>query len=213
VEECRAAFGATPVDLLARSVKLDRRWNLVHATHATGHECALMRDADVTVVLCPITEAYLGDGLFSADEFIQQGGRIAVGSDSNCRIDAIEELRLMEYGQRLRSRQRARLATAEGLGVPLWQRACAGGAAALGEPVGALAPGQRADILVLERHVPPLLGHDIATCLDALIIGGSRHDLAKVYVGGKLKVERGAALAAGESAREFAQIMLRLNAS
>ena len=211
VDECRALYGTTPVELLARSVKLDPRWNLVHATHATAEECAAIRAAGANVVLCPITEAYLGDGLFAADEFAAAGGRIAVGSDSNCRIDAVEELRLLEYGQRLRAQKRARFATAEGLGIPLWQAACRGGAQALGQAVGALAPGQWADIVVLDRDAPALRGHDADTLMDALIIGGSRADIADVYVGGKLRVRGGLARDAGESAKQFAHAVMRLN--
>ena len=211
VDECRGLYGVTPVQLLVRSVKLDARWNLVHATHATAEEYTLVRGAKASVVLCPITEAYLGDGLFAADEFVAQGGRIAVGSDSNCRIDAIEELRLMEYGQRLRVQRRARFATQDGLGLPLWQKACAGGAQALGQAVGALAPGKWADIVVLDRDAPVLRGHDVDTFMDALIIGGSRADIADVYVGGKRRVHQGIAQGAGESAREFTRTVVRLN--
>jgi formimidoylglutamate deiminase len=211
VDECRALYGTTPIELLARSVKLDRNWNLVHATHATAEECARIRKADATVVLCPVTEAYLGDGLFAADEFVGAGGRIAIGSDSNCRLDAVEELRWLEYGQRLRGQRRARLSTREGLGVPLWQRACAGGAMALAQPVGALAPGKRADLLVLDAHAAPLRGHDVNTLMDALLIGGSRADIAAVYVGGKRLVEHGDISGSEAGAREFARTMLRLN--
>jgi len=211
VDECRVVYGAAPIELLARSVKLDARWNLVHATHATAQECAVIRQAGSSVVLCPITEAYLGDGLFAADEFAAAGGHIAIGSDSNCRIDAIEELRWLEYGQRLRVQQRARLAIDAGLGMPLWQKACAGGAQALGQAVGALAPGQFADIVVLDRDAPVLRGHDVDTFMDALIIGGSRSDIADVYVGGKLRVRQGQAHGAEASAREFAHTVMRLN--
>jgi formimidoylglutamate deiminase len=213
VEECKAVYGTTPVRLLAKSVKLDRRWNLVHATHADGEERTLVREAGATVVLCPITEAYLGDGLFPADDYFAGGGRIAVGSDSNCRIDAVEELRLLEYGQRLRVQRRARLATSRGLGVPLWQSACAGGAAALGLPVGALAPGNFADLVVLERDAASLRGHDADTLLDALLIGGGRADIADVYVGGERRMHAGVCHgSAVESAREFSRAVMRLTA-
>ncbi|HET7175688.1 MAG TPA: formimidoylglutamate deiminase [Gammaproteobacteria bacterium] len=211
VDECRELYGATPIALLGRSVKLDKRWNLVHATHADAAECRLMRERGATVVLCPITEAYLGDGLFAADEFVREGGRIAIGSDSNCRIDAFEELRWLEYGQRLRSQRRARLANGDGLGLPLWQKACAGGAAALMQPVGALAPGQYADLVVLDRKAASLRGHDVDTFMDALIIGGSRGDIADVYVGGELRVRQGRALDEEESARQFADTVMRLS--
>ncbi|HSC47125.1 MAG TPA: formimidoylglutamate deiminase [Gammaproteobacteria bacterium] len=211
VEECRAAYGATPVEVLARSVKLDHQWNLVHATHATAEERTLIQRSGATVVLCPATEAYLGDGLFAADEFAAAGGRIAIGSDSNCRIDVLEELRLLEYGQRLRRERRARFATEQGLGIPLWLKACAGGAMALGAPLGALAPGQRADLLVFEPEASPVRGHEVDTFMDALVIGGNRHDIAAVYVGGKKLVDHGEAAGAEVSAREFARATLRLN--
>lgn len=211
VEECRAQYGTTPVELLARSVQLDRHWNLVHATHATPEECGRVRRAEATVVLCPLTEANLGDGLFAGDEFLRDGGHIAIGSDGNSRLDAIEELRWLEYGQRLRSQRRARLATPDGLGQPLWLRACAGGARALGEPVGALAPGRRADLLVLDPHAPALRGHVVNTFMDALIVGGSRADIAAVYVGGKRRVERGEIAGSDDSSRDFAVTMKRLN--
>lgn len=213
VDECRSIYGTTPVQLLARSVELDARWNLVHATHATAEECVQIREAGAGVVLCPITEAYLGDGLFAADEFVAAGGRIAVGSDSNCRIDAVEELRLLEYGQRLRVQQRARFATEDGLGIPLWQAACRGGAQALGQAVGALAPGCWADIVVLDRDAPAVRGHDADTLMDAFLIGGSRADITDVYVGGELKVHGGRAHGAEESAHQFTHAVMRLNAT
>lgn len=210
VQECQIAFGTTPVELLARTVELNQRWNLVHATHATNAERDLIVKHDSTVVLCPITEAYLGDGLFAAEEFIRAGGRLAIGSDSNCRIDAVEELRWLEYGQRLRRQQRARLATPQGLGESLWQRACVGGGAALAEPVGALSVGKRADLVVLDEQASPWLGHDLDTLLDAFIIGGSRYDIAQVYVGGRRVVDHGEANGAGTSAREFTSAVARL---
>jgi len=211
VDECQAAYKLDPIELLAKQVKLDRHWNLVHATHASEAEQALMREADATVVLCPITEAYLGDGLFPADQFTAAGGRIAVGSDSNCRIDAIEELRLLEYGQRLRAQRRARLATDEGLGLPLWRAACAGGAAALAQDVGSLAPGHFADIVTIRRDAAALRGHDADTFMDALVVGGSRADIGDVYVGGQRRVREGVCHGAEESARAFSHAVLKLN--
>jgi len=211
VEECQEFYKATPIELLAKNVGLDPRWNLVHATHATAAECASIRKAGSTVVICPITEAYLGDGLFAADDFVSAGGQIAIGSDSNCRIDAIEELRLLEYGQRLRKERRARLATSAGLGVPLWTAACRGGAAALGHPGGAIEPGRFADLVVLQREASALRGHDVDTLMDALIIGGSRADIGDVYVGGERRVHAGVCHGQEESARVFNDAVKRLN--
>lgn len=211
VEACEEAFGSSPIDLLAHTVELDSDWNMVHATHASEAERDLIVARGATVVLCPLTEAYLGDGLFAADDFAKAGGRFAIGSDSNCRVDAIEELRWLEYGQRLRLEQRARLATPQGLGAPLWQRAAEGGAAALHQPVGALAPGQRADIVVLDEQAAPWLGQGAETLLDAFIVGGSRHDIAAVYVGGQRIVDHGEVKGGAASRQAFANAVRRLN--
>ena len=211
VEECQQLYKLSPIELLQRHVQLGPRWNLVHATHASASECDSVRKAGASVVLCPITEAYLGDGLFAADDFVSAGGRIAIGSDSNCRIDAVEELRLLEYGQRLRKERRARLATDSGLGVPLWTAACRGGAVALGHPSGAIEPGNFADLAVLQRGAPALRGHDVDTLMDALIIGGSRADIGDVYVGGQRRVHAGVCHGQEESARAFNDAVKRLN--
>lgn len=185
VAQCRARHGCGPVELLAREAGLDAHWHLVHATHADAGERARIVASGAGVVICPITEAYLGDGLFPADEFKRAGGALAVGSDSNCRIDAFEELRWLELGQRLRSRARARLADARGLGAALWQGAVAAGARALGQPVAGLAVGQQADIVVIDAQAPALAGHAIGTALDALVINGGARDVAAAYVGGR----------------------------
>lgn len=192
VEQCREHYAATPIELLTRHVELDAHWNLVHATHASEAEQRLIRERGATVVLCPLTEAYLGDGLFAAAEHAGAGGHFAIGSDSNVRADAVEELRLLEFGQRLAQRQRARLATEQGLGAPLWSAVAAGGARALGGVGGAIEVGRPADLVVLDEDSPALAGHDGDTLLDALLVGGSRADIAAVYVDGEKRVEHGA---------------------
>ena len=107
VEECLAAHGRRPIDLLLDTVEVDaRRWCLVHATHADAGELARIVKAKAVVGLCPITEANLGDGLFDAQAFLAQGGRFGIGSDSLVRISAADELRTLEYGQRLMHRRR-----------------------------------------------------------------------------------------------------------
>jgi formimidoylglutamate deiminase len=185
VEQCRAAHDCGPIELLDRRVGLDARWHLVHATHADARERALIVARSANVVICPITEAYLGDGLFPADEYFGAGGTLAIGSDSNCRIDAFEELRWLEYGQRLRSKARARLADERGLGMPLWQSAVAAGARALGQDVGGIEVGQFADLIVIDARSAALAGHTAATALDALVVGGSGRNVTATFVGGK----------------------------
>ncbi len=188
VEECLAATGARPVELLAAAVDLGPEWSLVHGTHVSDKEMVLMADTGVTTVLCPLTEAYLGDGVFPARSYVRRGGRLAVGSDSNVRIDAVEELRWLEYGQRLSLGRRACLATDSGLGAPLWRMAADGGAAALAQPVGAIAPGCFADLVVLDAEDPTLSGLGARAAMDGLLTGGSSASFAAVYVGGQRRV-------------------------
>ncbi len=147
VEACLAWSGQRPVEWLLGHTPVDPRWCLVHATHVAPAEVAAIEASGAVVGLCPVTEANLGDGLFPAAEF---SGRFGVGSDSNVRIDAAEELRLLEYGQRLVRRQRNVLAR-DGLstGRTLFERVLAGGAQALGVDTAALAAGAPADIVAL----------------------------------------------------------------
>jgi len=203
VEECLQATGRRPIEALLEAVPLDARWSLVHATHATGPELEAVRESGATVVICPLTEAYLGDGLFPGRRFFGAAGPVAVGSDSNARIAAVEELRLLEYGQRLADQARARFSDETGLGASLWSRAGAGGARALGLPVGALAPGRAADLVVLEPGAEPLLGHPPTGWPDALLVAGDRAAIAGVYVGGQRRVERNEWPGRHEAAHNF----------
>jgi formiminoglutamate deiminase len=203
-------LGKTPVQVLADHVSLDQNWNLVHATHATRDELELILETQAAVVLCPLTEAYLGDGVFPATAFVSNGGMAAIGSDSNVRIDAIEELRLLEYGQRLTLERRACLATADGLGVPIWTRAAAAGARALAQDTGAIETGRCADFVVLDPASPPLLGLKPGAALDALITAGSPSTIDAVYVGGRRLVEAGRHLADSGIASGFASAYQRL---
>ncbi|MDP2583897.1 MAG: formimidoylglutamate deiminase [Candidatus Palauibacterales bacterium] len=210
VEACRAAHGTTPIDLLDRHTPLGARWTLVHATHATPGELVRIRAAGATTALCPLTEAWLGDGLFPAAEHVASGGVIAVGSDGNVRIDAVGELRWLEFGQRLSSGARARLAGAEGLGGPLWRRCAAGGAAALGLPVGSLEPGRFADLVVLDEDAAPWLGQEGEAVLDALVTGASRADLGDVYVGGRRVARGGNPPEGGEVRERYREVVRRV---
>ena len=197
VEECLTTFGRTPVNLLADTVDLGPRWNLVHATHATAAERARIRGAGARVVLCPLTEAHLGDGIFAAREHFLEGGAAAIGTDANVRIATIEEARQLEYSQRLRDRRRARLATEAGVGAVAWSWLAKGGGQAVSDPrpdqarIGRIAPGCRADLVVLDRDAPHTLGHGLETVMDAWLVGGDDRDIKAVYVGGQRCVEGG----------------------
>jgi cytosine/adenosine deaminase-related metal-dependent hydrolase len=150
-----------------------------------------------------LTEAYLGDGLFAAAEFARAGGRLAVGSDSNVRIDAVEELRWLEYGQRLLTNSRAQLADGSGLGAPLWRRACEGGAAALAQAVGRIEPGAWADLVSLDPGESVLQGPgEPDAVLDALVTAGDSRCIDAVWVGGR-RIEHGRSPAFGATARRL----------
>ena len=186
VEACLAATGRRPVQLLADTVELGPHWSLVHATHTDQAERELIIQSGATVVLCPLTEAYLGDGLFPAAEFAAAGGRLALGSDSNVRIDAVDELRWLEYGQRLLTGRRGVFADADGLGAGAWRRLAAGGGAALGMQVGALEVGAFADVVTLELGNPVFAAADgPASVLDALLTSGDSRCIDQVWVGGQ----------------------------
>ena len=186
VAACVAATGRRPVQLLADSIELGPAWSLVHATHADAAERALIIASGATVVLCPLTEAYLGDGLFPAAEFAARSGRLALGSDSNVRIDAVEELRWLEYGQRLLTGRRGCFADAGGLGASLWRRFASGGAAALGLPVGSIEVGACADIVTLDMANTVFAGSDTpAAALDALVTSGDGRCIDQAWVGGQ----------------------------
>ncbi len=191
VAECLERFGQTPIELLANTVAMNERWNLVHATHATVTERSHLREAGTSIVLCPLTESYLGDGTFEAREHFVAGGFAAVGTDANTRLSAVDELRCLEYGQRLRDRRRARLANDQGLGGSLWGWAAAGGSRAAGMDAGRLENGAPADLVVLDQKGPAILGHGVETALDAWLVGGDDRDIGAVYVRGERRVERG----------------------
>ncbi|MCP1727155.1 formimidoylglutamate deiminase [Natronospira proteinivora] len=214
VMDCQARHGRAPLTVLADHVELDAHWNLVHATHAGPDELRRIHERGARVVICPLTEAYLGDGFFPAVEYLRLGGGLAIGSDSNCRVDAVEELRLLEYGQRLRRERRLLLADDSGIGAALWQMAATAGARALGEDpagedefAGAIQPGARADLVVLDPDSPALAGHGSETALDALLIGGNRDAIADVYVAGRRHVQAGSMEGVEERRRAFAQVV------
>ncbi|MGE0144928.1 MAG: formimidoylglutamate deiminase [Planctomycetota bacterium] len=197
VEQAREALGTTPIAWLADSIGIDERWCLVHATHAAAAEITKMASSGCVVGLCPTTEANLGDGIFPLVDHLGAGGRIAIGSDSQISVDAAEELRWLEYTQRLTSEKRNRAADGahdvrRHTGRRLYDAALAGGARALQQPVGAIEVGRRCDIVVLDSQHPRLLGHGPATILDAhLFSATSRGAIQTVLLGGEVVVERG----------------------
>ena len=164
VQDCIAWSGRRPIEWLLENQAVDERWCLVHATHATDAEVAGMAASKAVVGLCPITEANLGDGIFPAPSFLEQGGRFGVGSDSNVSLDGADELRVLEYSQRLAQRARNVLARAEGqsTGRSLFDAALAGGAQALNARGGESAHGGGAAQALNARGGGSTHGHGAA---------------------------------------------------
>jgi len=193
VEECIAWSGQRPVEWLLNSIDVDQRWCLVHATYANGAERERLAKGDAVVGLCPTTEANLGDGVFPAMEFLTDGGYFGIGSDSNVSVNTVEELRLLEYGQRLGHRRRALIASAESpsVGRTLYDAAASGGARALAQPLGALEVGRRADLLVLDHDSPALTQKIGDAILDSLVFAGSNDAIKDVMVAGRWRIRNG----------------------
>jgi formimidoylglutamate deiminase len=176
VEDCVAWSGRRPIEWLLENQAVDERWCLVHATHATEAEVWGMAASGAIVGLCPITEANLGDGIFPAQAFLDEGGRFGVGSDSNVLLDGAEELRILEYSQRLAHRARNVLASAEGrsTGRSLFDAALSGGSEVLNLQTMGLTVGASADIVSLASDHPVLAERHEDEILDSWIFAGGR---------------------------------------
>jgi len=192
VEEVLAAWGARPVDWLLDRADVDARWCLIHCTQMLPRETARLAATGAVAGLCPITESNLGDGIFDGVAYLGAGGRIAVGSDSNVRISLAEELRTLDYSQRLRDRSRAALASAEhSTGRRLYEAVVAGGAQAAGRDAGAIEPGRWADLVVLDAEHVDLIGRRGDTLLDAFAFTGDRVMVTDVWAAGRHRVVAG----------------------
>ncbi|MGD9923831.1 MAG: formimidoylglutamate deiminase [Pseudorhodoplanes sp.] len=213
VDDCEASLGARPVQWLLDEMGIDQRWCLIHATHMTDDETRRLARSGAVAGLCPLTEGSLGDGIFNGETFLAAQGRFGIGTDSNIQIDAPAELRQLEYSQRLKARARNVMTTTEGesTGRSLYTRALAGGAQALARPIGALAAGYRADIVVLDADHPDLAGassNDMV--LDILIFSAGRGLIRTVLAGGKIAVREGRHHARDAIAQEYRSIVSRL---
>lgn len=193
VEDCLAATGLRPIDWLCRHQPLDARWQLVHATHATPQEIAAVAASGAGVVLCPGTEADLGDGLPDLPRWLSAGVPLALGSDSQITRDWPGELRWLEWGQRLALGRRNVAASAEqpATAARLFERMLQGGAAAAGLSPWGLRAGARADLLVIDLQQPALLGVPPERLLDALVFAAPARPFGQVIVAGRRVVGAG----------------------
>jgi formimidoylglutamate deiminase len=215
VRACAAATGRRPIELLLDQALLTPHWCLVHATHATPAELNGIAASNATVCVSISTEANLGDGLFDTARFLKSGGRLCIGSDSQSSVNPAEELRWLEYQQRLRKKQRSVLATrAEPhVGTRLWQDAAVNGAQALGQPAGTIAAGRRADWLVLDAAHPSMVGAAADTALDHLLFAGGSAAIRDVMVAGRWVIKNGRHRLEDDLCRQFTESVRRLGAA
>jgi formimidoylglutamate deiminase len=193
VNDCLAWSDLRPVQWLLEHMPLDARWCLVHATHVASAETERLAASGVTVGLCPTTEGNLGDGIFPFFRYREKHGRYAVGGDSHVSQSPVEELRWLEYGQRLALRRRniAASESSPSVGGNLWREAAAGGARALGLAAGAIAAGNRADLVALDASHINLADRRGEGISDALLFSGTERLVRHVMVGGKWQVRDG----------------------
>lgn len=212
VDDCLAWSGRRPLQWLYENTEVDQRWCLVHATHANSDEVSLMANSGAVAGLCLTTEANLGDGIFPAVDFLAQGGRLGIGSDSHVSLSVVEELRWLEYGQRLRDQRRNRLYRQEQpmVGRTLFDAALSGGAQALGQPIGELAVGKRADWLVLDGSDPYLATASEDGILNRWLFAGGDRQVRDVMVNGQWVVRQGRHADEEANAQEFTNVLRAL---
>jgi formimidoylglutamate deiminase len=194
VQDCLALRNARPVEWLLDHAPVDARWCLVHATHMTADEARRLAATDAVAGLCPTTEANLGDGVFPLRKYLDADGTIGIGSDSHISVSPVEELRWLEYGQRLATRHRniAVSESSESVGETLWGDTLFGGAQASGAMVGTIegadpqAPelAARADLLVLDDQAPLLAARGPANVIDTFVFAGNVNLVRDVMVNG-----------------------------
>ena len=193
VEDCQAWSGQRPVEYLMHHFPLGQNWCTIHATHMTQAETKNLANTGAVAGLCPTTEANLGDGVFPAGQYRNHRGHIAIGSDSHISLSAAEELRMLEYSQRLAHHTRNALADGPGrsTGMSLLGHALQGGAMALQQNNGEIAVGKNADIIVLGPDHPSQIGRQQDNAVDAWIFSGGNAAISEVYAKGRRVVEGG----------------------
>ncbi|MDO5657045.1 MAG: formimidoylglutamate deiminase [Paracoccus sp. (in: a-proteobacteria)] len=213
IEEVQAAYGCRPVEWLLDHHQPDSRWVLIHLTHMTKDETRRLAATGAVAGLCPITESSLGDGIFNGTIWREAGGRIGFGSDSNIRISLTEELRTLEYSQRLRDHGRAILAEpARSTGRVLYEEGLRGGALAAGRDSGAIAMGQWADLVAIGTDNPVMAGRAGDAALDSLIFAGGSGLIRDVWAAGRHVVQDGRHIARDRIAARYTALMRNLAA-
>jgi len=213
VDDCLSHYGKRPVQWLLDNIELDKHWCLIHATHLDESERKGIIAKEAIAGICPTTEANLGDGIFPTTEFLAENGTIAIGSDSHISVNPIEELRWLEYAQRLIRQQRAILATTEqaSVGQNLWQQAALGGAQSTNSNTGCLAIGKQADLLVLDGEKTKLFANANQHLLDSVIFASQQNPVADVMVNGCWVIKAQQHAEQEITSDRFAQLLVKLS--
>ncbi|MCP4985160.1 MAG: formimidoylglutamate deiminase [Colwellia sp.] len=215
VDDCLNHYGKRPVQWLLDNIELDKHWCLIHATHLDESERKGIIAKEAIAGICPTTEANLGDGIFPTTEFMAENGTIAIGSDSHISVNPIEELRWLEYAQRLIRQQRAILATKEqaSVGQNLWQQAAIGGAQSTNSNTGCLAIGKQADLVVLDSNKTQLFANANQHLLDSVIFASQQSPVSDVMVNGQWKIKNQQHTEQAQTSEKFALLLKKLSAS
>ncbi len=192
VDEVIAAYGKRPVELVLDNIEITDRMCFIHCTQMLAHETTNLARSGAVAGLCPLTESSLGDGIFDGVNWLAENGKLAIGSDSNIRISLNEELRTLEYSQRLRDRSRASLATAAlSTGRRLFDAITQGGAQAAGRNSGSIVRGKLADFVALDDRSIHLEGRSQDAILDSFIFAGDHRSITDVWSAGRHQVQSG----------------------
>jgi formimidoylglutamate deiminase len=212
VEDCLAWSGRRPVEWLLDEMPVDRRWCAIHATHMTAAETERLAKSGAVAGLCPATEANLGDGIFPATHFLAADGRFGIGTDSHVATSVAEELRLLEYGQRLRDRRRNRLAAGPGasVGRTIFDASLAGGAQAAGLGTAGIRAGARADLVVLDGANPYIAAASGNRILDRWLFALGGETVRDVMIAGQWKIRNGHHDREEDIDRAFARVLTKL---
>jgi formimidoylglutamate deiminase len=212
VQACVRETGRRPIELLLETGLITNQWCLVHATHATAAELKGVADSGAAICVSISTEANLGDGFFDTARYLKAGGRLCVGSDSQASVNPAEELRWLEYQQRLRKKRRGVLATKADphVGTRLWRDAAQHGAQAIGQSTGSIEIGRRADWLVLDAAHSSMVGAAPDTALDHLLFAGGDAAIRHVMVAGRWVIKDRRHAAENEIGPRFGLLMRRL---
>ena len=211
VEEVQRAYGRRPTEWLFERFSPDRQWCLIHCTQLEPHETKMIAGSGAVAGLCPITESSLGDGIFDGRRYLAEAGRIGVGSDSNLRISLAEEIRTLEYSQRLRDRHRAVLATeSQSTGRHLLEQTTHGAALALGRNAGRIEAGQLADLVAIDHQHLDLIGRSGDQILDSWFFASDDSVVTDVWSAGRHVVRESRHIRHEEITARFRQTMQRL---